>query len=69
MSSSTVCSREAPEAIAFYIQEGIRSDGWREVQLAYRLGIKEYQGRRTLQLVVEHMAPVTGNRPATGEQR
>ena len=47
------------EAIAFYIREDLRPAGWRTVQLAYRLGINEYQGRHTLQLVVERLEPVT----------
>jgi single-stranded-DNA-specific exonuclease len=50
--------RDRPlEAIAFNIDEGLRPDRWQETRIAYRLDINEYQGRSSLQLVVEHMEP------------
>ena len=51
--------RDRPlEAIAFNIDEDLQPEGWRSVRIAYRLDINEYQGRRSLQLVVEHIASV-----------
>ena len=45
--------RQAIDAIAFNQREPLRE---RWVRLAYRLDVNEYQGQRTPQLIVEHIA-------------
>lgn len=48
--------RDRPlEAIVFNIDEELWPDDRRKMRIAYRLDINEYQGRRSLQLVVEYM--------------
>ena len=48
----------ALDAIAFNgAERGLRQE-WPRVRAAYRLDVNEYQGRRSLQLVIEHLEPV-----------
>lgn len=52
-----VAGSEAVEAIAFNIEpERWPDPGIREMEIAYRLDVNEFRGRRSLQLVVEHVA-------------
>jgi single-stranded-DNA-specific exonuclease len=44
------------DAIAFHAAEA--ATGWTRIRAAYRLDVNEYQGRRALQLVLEHLEPV-----------
>lgn len=46
------------EAIAFNTTDDLRSGGYEEVVAYYRLDVNEYLGRRTPQLIVEHIEPV-----------
>jgi single-stranded-DNA-specific exonuclease len=43
------------EAIAFRALEGGELPAWPQVRAAYRLDINEYQGTRSVQLIVEHL--------------
>jgi single-stranded-DNA-specific exonuclease len=45
------------EAIAFNTRGEDWPDDVRRVSLAYRLDVNEYQGLRSTQLIVEHIAP------------
>jgi single-stranded-DNA-specific exonuclease len=53
-----VGSKEAIDAIAFNTVD----DDWpvdvKQVALAYRLDVNEFNGKRTAQLMVEHIEPV-----------
>jgi single-stranded-DNA-specific exonuclease len=45
-------------AIAFGAAPQGTAPGWSHVRTAYRLDVNEYQGNRSLQLVIEYLAPV-----------
>ena len=46
------------DAIAFRAVEGGAPPDWKRVRAAYRLDLNDYQGNRSLQLVIEHLEPV-----------
>lgn len=46
------------DAIAFFADERLRERPGRQVRLAYRLDVNEFRGRRSVQLVVEHLEPL-----------
>jgi single-stranded-DNA-specific exonuclease len=46
------------DAIAFGAAPEGSAPGWPRVRTAYRLDVNEYQGNRSLQLVIEYLAPV-----------
>lgn len=46
------------EAIAFGAVSQNAPPAWRHVRAVYRLDVNEYQGARSLQLVIEHLEPV-----------
>lgn len=48
----------AVDAIAFFADEQVRARPGRRVRLAYRLDVNEFRGRRSVQLVVEHLEPL-----------
>lgn len=50
--------KHAIDAIAFNCTDETWPAKVEEVSVAYRLGINEYQGRRTLQLLVEQISPI-----------
>lgn len=43
------------DAIAFNVDEALLSDVPSEVQVAYKLGVNDYRGRRSLQLMIDHI--------------
>ncbi len=45
------------EAIAFRALESATLPAWSRVRAAYRLDVNEYQGNRSLQLVIEYLVP------------
>ena len=47
------------EAIAFNTSDAAWPDGELTTQVAYRLDVNEYRGRRLPQLIVEHIAPLS----------
>jgi single-stranded-DNA-specific exonuclease len=58
----TVCGEQAGrplDAIGFNMADDVSLDGVGRVHLAYRLDINEYNGRRSLQLVVEQLEVVS----------
>jgi single-stranded-DNA-specific exonuclease len=46
------------DAIAFGAAPEGDGPGWSRIRTAYRLDVNEYQGNRSLQLVIEHLEPV-----------
>lgn len=48
------------DAIAFNHTDEEWPGGVRRVVLVYRLDVNHYRGRRSLQLMVEHVEPVAG---------
>ena len=46
------------EAIAFNTTDESWPDDYDHVQALYRLNVNEYRGRRTPQLIVEHIEPI-----------
>lgn len=46
------------DAIAFFADAGLRERPGRRARLVYRLEVNEFRGRRSAQLVVEHMEPL-----------
>ncbi|MDX1609126.1 MAG: single-stranded-DNA-specific exonuclease RecJ [Halofilum sp. (in: g-proteobacteria)] len=59
MSVATDGDAAPVDAIAFFADESLRSDPGRRARLVYRLDVNEFRGRRSAQLVVEHMEPLT----------
>lgn len=57
MSVAPAGNGAAVDAIAFFADERIRTNPGRHVRLAYRLDVNEFRGRRSVQLVVEHLEP------------
>jgi single-stranded-DNA-specific exonuclease len=45
------------DAIAFHAAPGGEAPAWKTVRAAFRLDVNEYQGNRSLQLVIEHIEP------------
>jgi single-stranded-DNA-specific exonuclease len=45
------------EAIAFRALESATMPAWSRIRAAYRLDVNEYQGNRSLQLVIEYLVP------------
>jgi single-stranded-DNA-specific exonuclease len=45
------------EAIAFRVLESATLPAWSRIRAAYRLDVNEYQGNRSLQLVIEYLVP------------
>ncbi len=52
-------SAECIEAMAFHADPALHDGPGPQVRLVYRLEINEFRGRRNLQLVIEHLEPVT----------
>ncbi len=48
------------DAIAFNTSTAQWPDSTRQVNVAYRIDVNEYQGKQSVQLVVEHVAPTVG---------
>jgi single-stranded-DNA-specific exonuclease len=48
---NAIAFRQAPDGVA---------PDWHHARAAYKLGINEYRGSRSLQLIIEHMEPVRG---------
>jgi single-stranded-DNA-specific exonuclease len=53
-----VAGGRSMDAIAFGAAPQGTAPGWSRVRTAYRLDVNEYQGNRSLQLVIEYLAPV-----------
>jgi single-stranded-DNA-specific exonuclease len=51
------------EAIAFRALESGRLPAWSQVRVAFRLDVNEYQGNRSLQLVIEHLEGIGAEQP------
>ena len=57
---SPLHSGKALDAIAFNVDLDTWPDeSFERVDIAYRLDVNEYRGRRNVQLVVEHLQPVS----------
>ena len=50
--------RRRVEAIGFHLAHEGEPPPWRRIHAAYRIDVNEYRGARTLQLVLEHVAPL-----------
>ena len=58
--------QQAIDAIAFNHASGRQLPDWEQIHAAYRLDINEFRGKRSLQLILEHVTKVNDGATAGG---